>query len=718
MSNDISMVIPDPAAAPKEGSLPDHFPKRNNLAGDETLAADVLKYLSGELETFKGQNARQQMITNTAGTMDTADRAWRVALRRNTSSAQYQNSLSDVASSVFHRSIRALTSGENAVFFQGSELPARYEVDLNTSDYTPADGMMVAEQRNLLRDYTWERDQRRIKIKKGNLFKNKYGHQLWAIEWVHEVAEKLVKIKDPKSGKITRKKKKFVVKQHPCLSMRNLRNFYADAYIEEMDAQRTTLEWRELPYEVLAQDQAMGFIKNLSKITAKQASDGSVDDLTYNERTNAGETPETHQTRLLSVWEGWAYLPIKESKTNGRGKIDKKVMPELYWCTYVGGTYDTMDGAVCVRMIKNPYNHGKRPYFMDYAYHDDKGFYHVAPINLVESAYWQVVTNINQAIDNVTLRNRAPYTLDGPLLSRDSTFLANKMIRIGKGTTLKPIEVPQTTQITMEMYRAMEAEVLKTLGITQTIEGMPLGGRTSASEAENDLDQAMKPLLQKADENGQAFYEWLMNMDAELWDQFADPDMKVTLTHMGDIRDIVPAEMYGPIKVKVTAVTEFENKATRRRELNGFLQSGGYDRAAEVMPPEGKSLFWRQVGDEFGFRRVNEMFPPMGDRDSMRRAAQESWDMLNDGKFVAAEQGENHAAHLRQHESWLREYLLLPEQDMDPARGQMLQLHIEQHKGFQVDVSQRQAPALQEGTTGELNANPMEAAAGAGANLG
>lgn len=718
MPIDVTMSIPQPEAAPKEGALPSHFPKRNNLAGDEKLVQDVQKHLESALQCYLAQDARKKFV-DSGGVMDNADRAWRVALRRDSTSAQYQDSLSDVASSVFHRAIRALTAGENAVFFQGDELPARYEKDLNTDDYSPADGEAQAKLRNLVRDYTWEQDERRDKVKKANMFKNKYGQQLWSIEWDYKKVKRMVKIRDAQ-GNTKRVEREVVVKECPTLQAHDMARFYSDAYIPELQNQRTTLQFNERGYEYYADLQRGGIIMNLDKVTAAMAHTGEVNENLRDRRESAGETPEVRENAMIGEWFCWARLPIKESKSGKKGKIDRRQEPQWYRIRFAGGSWNTLSGSVCVEIVKNPYAHGELPYFMDYAYHDDKGLYHVAPWNLVESAYWQVVTNLNQAIDNVTLRNRAPYTVDGPVHTRDMTFRANKVIRLGKGTTLEPIVVNRTTEITMEMKRELEDEILKAIGITQTIEGTPLGGRTSASEASNDLDQAMKPLMQKADENGQPFYHWMMRMDAELWDQFAREDLTLRIAHMDNpmqIDQIVqPALIFGPFKVKVTAVTEFENRATRRRELNGFFQAGLYDRAAEVMPIEAKTLLFRQVGNEFGFRRVSELFPPTGDRDSQRRAAQESVDMLFKGAFVPAEQGENHAAHLRQHESYLHEYSFLPERDQE-AEGR-LQQHIEQHKAFQAEVSQGQAPGLQEGTEGELNANPLEAAAGAQANLG
>jgi len=716
MASDVSMVIPEPEAAPVEGTPPKHFPKRNNLAGDDDLAKDVLAYLSSELEVFKTQSPRTEFCS-TAGTMDTADRAWRVALRRNTASSQHQDTLSDVASSAFHRAIRAMTAGENAIFFSGSELPARYEVNLNTDDYIPATGMAIVESRNLVRDYTWEADSRRNKIKRGNLFKNKYGQQLWSVEWDYCKEKRWVKVQG-KDGSVKRVQREEVTREWPTLIAHDLGNFFTDAYIADIQDQRTTLLRQEWGYERLYELQRLGLIQNLDQVSAAHIGTGDSDEAVAERRTNAGETSESHQTRLLNVWECWARLPIKEGKKAGRGKIDKKVNPEWYWCTYVGGSSTDMAGAVCVRLLKNPYFHGKLPYFMDYAYHDDKGFYHVAPINLVESLYWQVVTNINQAIDNVTLRTRAPYTVDGPVHTRDMVFVANKMIKIGRGVILKPIDVPRTTEITMDMKNALETEILKTLGITQTIEGTPLGGRTSASEAENDLDQAMKPLLQKADENGQWFYSWLMEMDAALWDQFARAELALRVTHMGLPVTVEPANLYGPINVKVTAVGEYENTATQRREINAFVQSGAYALASEIMPPEGKSIFWQWVASRMGMPRSQEMFPPTGDVDARRIATQESADILLRGAVIAPMQGENHSAHIPIHESTQREYTFLPEEEQNDANSQNLRLHIEQHKAFQSEASRRQAPALQEGTTGELNANPMEAAAGAQANMG
>jgi hypothetical protein len=727
-SVDTTAVDPQPEAAPKEGTLPSQFGKINNLAKDDELVKQAQAFAFKHISRFEAQDARKK-LTDTKGTMDKADRAWRAAQdvtgKKDTASSQDQDTLSQTFSPIFHETIRTLTAGETAIYFQEDDVPAKYRPTIDTTEYSLQEGKMLAEQQNMLEEYTFAHDNRKEKIVDGCLLKNKYGQQVWTMEWHRQVEKKTerVAIRDEEDGEIIGYKmatRERVIADWPTLVRKPLRNFYADASIEDLQMQRVVGEEGKIGYEGLAAQQRAGFIVNLEKVTNASLFKEELEDTLERRAQNAGETLEDEETGLYKIWQVWARMPIKEMKRKGRGKWDNREAPEWYWMTFVG---ELGGHAVCVRFIKNPYNHGKLPYFMEHAYFDDKGLYHIAPIDIIESLKDQIDINTNQAIDNVTLRTLSPYTLKGHSYTRDMRFRANKVIKLGQGAELKPIDVPRTTEITMDLRRELKNDFKEALAVTDPIQGEAFGQRTSALEANTAFEQAMKPLMQKADDNANKLFKWMLEMDAELWRQYGDPDTVLSVTHNNQIEEIKPAELFGPYKVEVTAPTEFANNLSSRREINAFLQNG-YQPFAAVAGKQGEREFWRfALPKFFGAIGVNRMVPPNGDYDATRIAVDETGRMLamsadigTLGVFVPVEQEENHTAHLAVHEPALREYRLLPQDEQLSENAQFLAAHIEAHKNMRTQQeSQGQVPgaAGAEGTDAQLAMDSFEGEMGA-----
>jgi hypothetical protein len=726
--SDSPITIPDAKNVPEEGELPSRFGKLNNLAGNDELCEKVRSFLSTQIQRFKGQEQRENFCED-GGVMDVADRMARVALRRDTASAQYQATLSNVASTAFLKGIRAMTAGECSVYFQSDELPAQYGPVWVGADFPAEASAGVCAQRQAEAEYTWMRDDRRSKVRKGTYFLNKYGQQMYSIEWDFREEEVTVR-KLTDDNKVKFETKKRVVADNPTLILHDLKNMYFDSQIDSMQDQVCIGEEGAVPYNTLLCQQESGWIKNVDKITAAHLAEQDLTPATIDARsTNAGENATQTITGHIRRWNCWAYLPIVETK-GSNGEWVNGALPQLYWCTFAG---DITKSAVCMRLLRNPYHHKKNPYFLQHAYAaDDKGAYHLSPAETVISLYWQAVTNWNQAHDNVTLRNRAPMIADGPILTANLTYKANKLIRVERGVTLKPLDVPRTTEITLEMAKELENDIYSTLGTDKPIMGIPFLGRTSASEATTAYEQARVPLLQKADDNANDLFKWMFELDAMLWDQYADPELVLSLTKADQLMEFKPSQLVGPFKVEVSAITSYETKMQRRRSFNAFLQAG-YQLASPIMGKVGQVELWRSNWPDMGFKGdVNKLFPTSGDYDAARNAINESHSMLLLGNYEEVQAEENHAAHLAWHEPAQAEYDYLPDADKNPDNERRHMGHIQKHKNY---MSQPQLPAptgqqqtaegageemgagVTAGLPGEAAGNPMEAMAGAEANL-
>ena len=677
--------IPDKTAAPKVGQPPKHQPKSNNLAGDDKLTEKFWEWASTNYEYFNTQGQRKKFC-DTDGTMDVADRMYRVALRRQTTSKQHQNTLSDVASTMFFRQIRTITASERMIFLQDGELPAEFEPEQNTDEYTASDGKWIADQHNMLERHTFDEDNRREKIKRSVLFNNKYAQEMVSIEWDRKVELRVervpAKFLDGKPVAFTFKEVERVAKDCPALIRHDLKDCYFDAQLNDMQLQRCFLVKQQKPWEELAADQRQGKLMNVGKLTDEHLYTGeSGESETQEDRLqNADIDATTEATGLLEIWQVWARVPISEkAKGKGKGKWDeKKNAPELYWATFAGKPGQK---ALCLRLIKNPYNHKKIPFKLLHSHEDDIGAYHMGFSSMLEPGYWQVVTNLNQAIDNVSLRNLAPFTVDGAIHTRDLAFRANKLIRLGRGVKLERLEPSDTTRITMEMHDRIERDADKTTGADKPVLGEALGSRASATEARQVLDQALLPIDDKAQYVADQLFPWMLELDAALWRQYGDPERVLSVTHNNIIQEIEPTKLWGPIKIQVTAVTRFRNNAIRRQEVNSFIQNA-LPLAAPIMGQKGQRIFWRNVFHLFGIKRASEIFPETGDYDAEHRALEGVHLMMNIGQWVEPLPDENHTAWLAVLEPAAREYALLPAADADTERLRMLREHIEIRKNL------------------------------------
>ena len=709
--------VPDASAAPDEGTLPARFGKIVNHAEDEELGDAFRSWARTNITRFEGQDARVEFMKDT-GTMDIADRMFRVAMNRDTTNDQTKDTLSNVTSPMFHVQVRSISAGEMAILFGDDRLPAIYEPEINTTEYTSDDGELIARQQNMLEEYTFDEDKRRDKIREIDLFHNKYGLQCVSVEWVREEREVTQNEPDKAAGMLEngrwaafkRSTRKRVVKDWPVLMRHPIEHCYFDSCIPDLNDQICFAVKQRRSLENLYALQEQGYIKNVDQLTNTHLYQGETqtEKPVEDRQRNAGESALTEATGEVEVWQVWGRVPISEKTTPKTKRTtarwdSSKNPPSLWWAWYAG---DIRSGsAVCLKMVKNPNWHGKIPYRLIRSHRDDKGAFNMGYASMIQSLYWQAVTNINQACDNVTERNWSPMVANGPVYKRNLTFRKNDLIKIDRVTTkFERLDIPDTTQITMGMHDIIENMANQLTGADKPIRAEALGSRTSATEAKNVFDQATQPLDEKASYFADQLFPWLLEIDAHLWRQYGDPTTINVMTHTDIIEGVNPAELWGPVRTKVTAVTRFRNNTIRRQELNSFLQ-GAAPIFVNVMGDEGLRTLGREMFHTFGLDKAEEIFPISADYDARSRAIQENSLILQQGDYSAPEKAENHRAHNAVHEPALEAFSLLS--DTPPENVANMRIHIQQHKDF-VAQTQRDIAAMQ--STGETPPGQQAAA--------
>ena len=708
--------IPGKDAAPETGDLPKNYGVYNNLASDEKLAEKFWAKAQPNFESFR-TNTRRVKFCGPGGSMDIADKMERVSLQLDTTSKQYMKSRSNVASTIFFRNTRTITSNINKILglLDTEELPAEYNPDKDQRGPQGVykddnEGKYVAQQMNELESLTFSKDKRREKLKDFTWSLCKYGNALTSEEWDRQVVRRQIKkvTHHDKQGTPTNwtwEEKEVVIKDCPGFFLHDLKDAYFDAQVENEQHWRWFFLRQQKPWEELAADQNEGWLKNVNKLTASELYEG-VDNTTEDDRsTNAGVSATSEANGLWEIWQCWARVPITENMgkngPTGRGKWDDKNAPVLYWATFAGKMGSSQ--AICLRLVKNPYKHGRFPYKLSHLLRDDKGAYHDGLADKTAALYWQKVTNDNQANDNINLRNEAPWWTDGRINTDDLTFRRNKLLKLGRGTQLKQLDVADTTAFTLPNSDRIERDFEKTTGADKPVQGVETFSRTAATVGKLTHDQSMIPVDDMAAYVSDQLFNWMFELDYPLWQQYGDPELILTVTENNLQVEFTPAHIIGPLKVRVTCVNRFRNNQAERAMLNNLAQNV-WPIAKEDSTPEGRKTFWRWLLEQNKVEPVGEIFPVSTDYDAEEAALNELNLMLNVGEFVEPRFEQNQKAHLRVEEAKRAWAITVKDEMLQERIRDLLDVHIAMEKDF---MAQKESSASVQSQQSQSGQPPM-----------
>lgn len=678
-----AVIVPDGSAAPEVGPRPPWFDTRNNLAGDAELA----KWAQGWIRNARDRFARQGERTQYRKDAKATDNMYRMGLNRETSSTQYSNTRSQVASSAIYRTVRSLVGMETSVFLGQDELPVEFIPEINNTEYDPTVAQAMADQDNMLEQHTWDEDNRRTNIRNILLSKEIGGQSLISMEWDRVIEENTERrpIEYDDNGQPTKYDwitAKRVTKDCPTVIEHPMERAYFDATIDNtpgkgMDDHQCVIVQQDKTLIDLFAKQEAGDFMNCDKLDPsmfyKDASTESAEDEAAR-KMNAGESTTVEANGTITVWQVEAIMPIKEfkkkGKPTGKGKLDLKERPKRYLLTFAGPSLD--DHCVCLRIVRQPYFDNRSMFKLVHAMPDRKGAYHMWFAQMLQSLHWQLVTVTNQYFDNVDLRMKAPWTVDGRVESGLGKFRANALIKLARGVTLKQLDTSDTTQMTIQMLDRVEKEITQTAGTEKAGLGEPIGGRASATEAKQLLDQSITILDEKLAYVADDMFPWIAINDAMLWRRFADPARVARITQNNKIVEIRPGTMWGPIKTRVTAVSRFKNTIQARQEANSLIQNM-WDKIAPLAGEAGMKILAREILTLFRIKNVNDIIPSTGDYEARKAAMFEAMAIYNEKKLVPPEPDENHQVHLSVLEPMYAEFKALPQADRDPEVDALFQ---------------------------------------------
>lgn len=684
-----------------------------NLAADEKLAKKILDIAVTKYEQYKADRGDLEDLWNEIDYMwkcaaNDTERTAKTTRNDLDSDDDASDTMADTGSTLGYRAITRLATQTISVL-QGRPEPFRYvPIYSAMSDAKQDEGDTMAKQYTDLARWTMDQDNFRVRFNEAIYGLVKYGNSFPCIYWRSKTGKRLVR----ENGKI--RFQDFMVESWPSVNFTPIQNVYLDRHIGNIQRQSCIVVADQVPYADLFCGKRDGYYENVDKVTDAQLYAGEQDQDAHavrqqNQGLNAGD--DTH-TDLYDLHDVFIMAPINEAGVWD----DKANEPVKFWCTFAG----KLDGsAVCLRIQRNPDPDDEWPFIDWHALMDDgDSAYHVAPIELIRSAYHELTTAKNQACDNRTLQNRKPLkVIRGECYNEDLTFGKDKVFYVERQESIGEFQVSDITGTIMQNIDYLENDSARCLSIDAPIEGIAMGQRTSASEAVNVFQQARMPHLVSADYQLTQFLRPYGKKCMRLWQLRAPEQQVVEITTEKPHKQIVPSELFGDYEVSVDIVDDVASDQIRLGALNQGLQ---YilpnPMFQQSIDPEAFLKDWAELNkwrNPKWIRRKSDF-----DASHVARLENEVMVFNANPQYDEPKQDENHDMHLREHKAVALQFENLPPEEQAKYPGlSFLKQHIATHEFMQQNsqgggMVPMQAPSGNE-TPGEVVGNEMAGQIGA-----
>ena len=696
--------IPDGKYAPDADSAQKHIRKIDNFADNEDTVANVIKWVQAYLYKFKDQGARQENEHD----MDRADELYRASANRSSldsdQSANIEKTTSKIQSATYYSDIRAITANEKIVVLGNEQIiPVKFEPipgcpDYGSGDQAEAEGERLSKYHNALLAYVWEVAKLDRTIANALWRMNKYGNVPMEMVWDYKVEER--HIKKPKFKRkllglgsedrtqitgFTWHKEDVTMADWPRLVVYDMKDVWFDAMIDDMQDQSCIITRFQKQLSEVWTMQKTGQFMNVGDIKNGHLYFGEqINPVESDRQANANESQDSESPNtLVDIWKCWIRLPVDPET----GKWDpEKNLCTWFRCHFAG--YLDKGNLVCLEIRPNPHSCGLIPFNLAHALEDDKGAFHLSYCTLGKSYYAQEMTLIDMANDNVRERNRVPLLVEKGSLDIKNLVFAPGGNRIWpyKSGSKEPTElkIQDTTSTTIPMLAATEERRQKIMGTNKAFLGEPIGGRQSASGYLGTLDQALKPALEDVKFKAEQILPFVAFWVKELYYDFGNPETTLLITYENEQLEVKPSYLYGDFRIRVSSVKNFQDSAIKRKQENELLgqvlpvaaQLGAID-------AQGSKIIFKQIFQDRKIEHLNEIFKTQGDFDAVRVARSENMAILWQGIFDMPKPEENHAVHLKEHESYLSTVVLLPDGSRpDDVAIQRMKMHIQMHKNY------------------------------------
>jgi hypothetical protein len=695
--------IPDESAAPKAESTPKYREKLENFADKPEVVEKALAMVQNYKRYCEDQPKR---LRNT-DIREQADSMWRIDKARTElavdESANIEDTRANYPSTIYNETVKIISAGDKAVILGNEEeMPMSYEPLPDVGGYIEDEGLRVAEEQNTVLAWAFERDDMREKIGHALLLMAKYADQVMEMDWDYRVEERVInepifekRPNDLGEGEELKvigrkfKKKKVVVANNPRFNLHDMADCLFDANIDDVQMQNYFDIRKDMQLGNLWQLQASGQLINAGKIRSSNFNGEFDDNHKYEkqarEEHRGGSATQDNETNLVEVHRTRVRLPI--NRETGEWNEDK-YLPTWYDTWWAG---KVESNAVCLAITPNPHHCGEIPLLIAHSFEDDNGAFHIGNPELLKSGYSMLTTIINQYFDNISGGNQLPMVIErGAIGVRNNTVKAGGNSFIIKESGMPdptPLQWKDTSQQTFTALDKAQDMIRGAAGVNKPLLGEGLGSRASASEAINTLNQALKPALEdakyKANQILPFIAKWIMDMTR----QFADPEQQISVKGpAGDILTAFPGRLYGEQVVRVVSIKKLQDSILRVQQEEQMMTQY-VPVFKEYMTAEGITDLAAQIAKNRQFSNVDSWFKIEENYDATHVARSENQSIVFAGIRDFPQPEENHKAHIKEHEDFLKSYTYaVPAEELDKEGVASLKQHMAIHQQMMAEA--------------------------------
>lgn len=568
---------------------------------------------------------------------------------------------------LFYRQVRQLAAQTLSILLS-SKNPYRHKVLPNDEEpYSEEEADAIVNQRNNLDRYTRKEDGFERKMIDGVTSLTKRGTCFWRISWLRKTATRL--IKTPRKREIDGEKRKFdwekrevVVCDRPTLEQIPNLNVYCDRNAgDDLDRHNmvvvTDLEsiddlWngvKEGRYNADA-------VAQVNKSHLYEGSDASKqNDNREQEERNRGLQDETDEgdlwddtsTGLFETFEVWLKTPV----TSDGEWDEEKTIPTWHVFKYV---HDIEHGP-CIQAQDNYEPDGELPIKVINRNPDDHdSVYHISDAAVLAPNFHEKTLRKNQMFDNLETINKRPLkAVRGEVHTKDLSYGQHKVLWVEREGALTEMDVRDTTGTCIQVLEHVDRDSNRAVGADDPIMGTPLGGRTSATEADEIIGNAKGPHLIIARYILGDLLGWVGRKFQRFWEVFGDHDRVIQIVEGDEIIRIDLGQIWGDFDTEVTVLDTFEGDLISDQNMTHILQSV----VPNFLDVTDKRALASKVYKHFGMEPA-ELISNVSDIDAERVAQERIMAMFEDGRegYESPQPGENLKVHLSEAQGFLLKY--------------------------------------------------------------
>jgi len=560
-----------------------------NLADDEDLVKECLAYVDTQYQKFKSDRSSE------------LEEIWKMAdasLKANQNEAQHEiergrtdrnsddnmtkTKTQKVGSTILWRQVRAL-AGMFIDVLTSKKDPYKIKSRWNPAVWgsgEQADEM--ADQHQALA--RWTRQQSSFGSKSiafaHEIFT--YGNVPMYSHWKKETAEVLDRWPVGKSGKTVLERRRVLKENRPDWGTISNWNFYADQNIPTIQEQNCIVVKSETGITELRDAARRGLYMNVDELNTTLLYRGGDDVRTESEEDNSTYDSNTDKTRKgkFLEFQAMALLPIDETKSKGKRWDEEKNELKKYWVTIISDQEPT--NGLVVRIQRNKDPDDEYPYKMvrNFPIDNDK-LYGPCLAQILRGNINEQTTTKQQGLDRRTVNNNRPlkvkkgevWVTNAGVETENFTFGPDVIYECNDPS--KDISEFELSPVSdnANILAFLENDSNETAGTTQTVLGAPLGGRTSASEAENVNNAAARPHLMIFRYILDQWLSWQVKKEIRLWHIYGKEDQIIRISDQQVQTQINPTELYGDFDIEITLVQDFEQNIMDRQNLTFAAQN-------------------------------------------------------------------------------------------------------------------------------------------------